>query len=113
MSYILASGFRQVGKVNSVIINDQYFTVEYVDNLMIEGEVCEGGCWLSKRVIRLSTDLLNCSERHDRVLRHEIYHALIGLSGLTELMPDNVEEALCVMLESASYLLNMEQRDAE
>lgn len=115
MNYILAQEALPLGieRVRCVVVNDQEFSVEYVDNLMIDGEVCEGGCWLSQRTIKLNTDVLSCCWRHDRVLRHEIYHALIGISGLTEVMPPNVEEALCVMLESSSYLLNMERGDAK
>ncbi len=86
---------------NSVKVNGVHFDIEYVTNLHIEGENCEGGMWLSERVIKVDDSLVG--DRLHRVLRHEVMHAYFGLSGLTELLPANVEEAICVMSETASY----------
>ncbi len=91
----------------SVIINGLHrFDIEMTPNLHIEGEKCEGGMWLSQRVIKIDSELTG--DRFERVLKHEIFHAYLGVTGLTELLPPHVEEAICIMMESCSSELYYE-----
>ena len=57
-----------------------------------------GDCDCDSRVIRIEASLEG--EQYNRVLRHEIFHMKVRLSGLKELLQDDVEEALAVLMES-------------
>tara|TARA_R110002020_G_scaffold368536_3_gene580353 strand:+ start:3942 stop:4229 length:288 start_codon:yes stop_codon:yes gene_type:complete len=85
-----------------VTILGQRFTVEHVQNLLVEGERCEGACYVSERVIKLDDYLRFQESRYNRVLRHELMHAALRVSGLAELMELKMEEAICVLAESVS-----------
>ena len=76
----------------------QKIKVEYVDNLVVEGERCEGGCYVSERVIKIDASLINDTGRLLRVIRHEVMHMRIGLCGLSEIL--DPKEAICVLMES-------------
>ena len=78
----------------------QHVEIKYIDNLHVDGEKCEGGCYLSERVIKLDSSLLDDPARLQRVTVHEKMHMALGVSGLSELMDSKVEEAICVMMES-------------
>lgn len=80
----------------------QRFTIEHVQNLLVEGERCEGACYVSERVIKLDDYLRFQESRYNRVLRHELMHAALRVSGLAELMDLKMEEAICVLAESVS-----------
>ena len=82
------------------IVLGQKVKIEYVDNLIVEGERCEGGCYISERVIKIDASLINDTNRLLRVIRHELMHMRIGLSGLSEIIDPKVEEAICVLMES-------------
>ena len=67
-------------------------------NLMVDGESCEGVFYLSRRAIYLEAGLPQ--DRMDRVFKHEVFHAYLGISGLSEYMGDiKLEEALCTLAE--------------
>lgn len=85
-----------------VSVMGQRFTVEHVQNLTIEGERCEGGMYLSERFIRIDDAMRYQESRYNRVLKHELMHAALGISGLTELLDEKTEEAICVLVESIS-----------
>tara|TARA_R100001463_G_scaffold2401_6_gene10164 strand:- start:668 stop:955 length:288 start_codon:yes stop_codon:yes gene_type:complete len=85
-----------------VTILGQRFTIEHVQNLLVEGERCEGACYVSERVIKLDDYLRFQESRYNRVLRHELMHAALRVSGLAELMDLKMEEAICVLAESVS-----------
>jgi hypothetical protein len=51
-----------------------------------------------KQLIRLDADLEDA--QYKRVLRHEKVHMALRLSGLVELMTDDLEEALCRLFET-------------
>jgi len=40
----------------------------------------------------------------ERVLRHELMHATLDISGLTNLIDDKLEEALCNVMESWAFI---------
>lgn len=39
-------------------------------------------------------------EMMNRTLNHEVFHALLTISGLDEMMDEKIKEALCCMMES-------------
>ncbi len=86
-------------KVTTKILGETVM-IHYVSNLFVDGEKCEGGCFLSERLIKIDSSLLDDKERLERVVRHEKMHMALGISGLTEIMDPKIEEAICVMMES-------------
>ncbi len=85
-----------------VTVLGQSFVVEHVQNLLVEGERCEGACYVSERVIKLDDYLRFQQSRYNRVLKHELMHAALRVSGISELMELKMEEAICVLAESIS-----------
>ncbi len=85
-----------------VTILGQRFTVEHVVNLFVEGEQCEGACYVSERLIKLDDYLRFQPARYKRVLKHELMHAALRVSGIAEMMDLKMEEAICVLAESIS-----------
>ena len=85
-----------------VTILGQQFTVDHVVNLMVEGERCEGACYVSERLIKLDDELRYQPARYNRVLKHELMHAALRTSGIAEMMDLKMEEAICVLVESIS-----------
>lgn len=80
----------------------QTFTIDHVVNLLVEGERCEGACYVSERLIKLDDELRYQPARYNRVLKHELMHAALRASGLAEMMELKMEEAICVLAESIS-----------
>ena len=85
-----------------VTVLGQSFTVTHVPNLLVEGDQCEGACYVSERIIKLDDELRFQPERYNRVLKHELMHAVLRMSGLAEMMELKMEEAICVLVESLS-----------
>lgn len=85
-----------------VNILGQRFTVEHCINLLVEGEQCEGACYVSERVIKIEDYLRFQPSRYKRVLKHELMHAALRVSGIAEMMDLKMEEAVCVLAESIS-----------
>ncbi len=84
-----------------VKILGQWCKVNFTD-LKEEGnrnnEILYGDCNLTTRTIRVEQSLDD--EIAKRVLRHEKMHMKLGLSGLSEMLNPEQEEALCVLMES-------------
>lgn len=57
-----------------------------------------GDCDVGKRIIRIVETATD--EEYARVLRHEVCHMRMGISGLTEFMTPELEEALAVLAET-------------
>ena len=85
-----------------VTVLGQTFVVDHVTNLLVEGERCEGACYVSERIIKLDDELRFQPARYNRVLKHELMHAALRTSGIAELMDLKMEEAICVLVESIS-----------
>jgi hypothetical protein len=79
----------------------QWCHVLYVD-LKKEGaensETLYGDCDAALRVIRIEKTLDD--DMTKRVLKHEKMHMRLGLSGLSEILSSEQEEAICVLMES-------------
>lgn len=45
-------------------------------------------------------------EMYERVLTHEITHAVLSISGLSELLKSNLEEAICTSMENLITLMS-------
>lgn len=69
--------------------------IKLVPNLRDEGEECFG--LFDSGVIKLCS-----TKKHNIVatLMHEKVHAVLAFSGLTEMLTPQLEEAICVALES-------------
>ena len=85
-----------------VTVLGQTFVIDHVPNLLVEGERCEGACYVSERLIKLDDELRFQPARYNRVLKHELMHAALRTSGIAELMDLKMEEAICVLVESIS-----------
>jgi hypothetical protein len=83
-----------------VVVLGQRYTVEHVPNLFVEGEQCEGACYVSERIIKIDDYLRFQEARYNRVLKHELMHAYLRTSGLAEMMELKMEEAICVLAEN-------------
>ncbi len=84
----------------SVNVMGQKFKIKYLSPDEIE-ENCEGVTFLSRREIHLDNSLP--LEQLRRVLIHEITHAILGVSGISEKLNAQVEESIAVAMESALY----------
>ena len=62
-----------------------------------DGTVCHGMCEVNDRRISIEAGLNNSV--YSRVLRHEVFHMKMGLSGLSEMLTDEQEEALAIIAE--------------
>ena len=84
-----------------VKILGQWCAVKFMD-LKEEGqrnnETLYGDCDLATRTIRVEQSLDD--DLAKRVLKHEKMHMKLGLSGLSELLTLEQEEAICVLMES-------------
>lgn len=75
-------------------------SIIYVQNLMVEGDKCEGACYLSERLIKIEEDLKADYERLQRVIKHELMHMKLGISGISQMMDLRMEEAICTLMET-------------
>ncbi len=73
----------------------QWVTLEHTD---LQSEELWGDCDVAKRHIRIKVDATD--DEYNRVLRHEVCHMRLGISGLSELMTPELEEALAVLAET-------------
>lgn len=83
-------------RVNSITILGQKIKVEYIKGL-VKKESIWGDADPFKKKIRLEDSLKG--KEYERVLRHEKMHMILGLSGITNLLPLEVEEAICTLIE--------------
>jgi len=74
--------------------------IDMVSDLHVEGEKCEGVFYLSDRRICLENSFLDNPAKLTRVRKHEVMHAFLGISGLSDIIGDiKLEEAICVLSE--------------
>jgi hypothetical protein len=92
-----------------VTVLGQEVRIEHVVNLLVEGERCEGGCYVSERLIKISDEYRGDEGRYNRILIHEMVHMILGISGVSEMMTLPTEEAVCVVMESAG--INFDEVD--
>ena len=71
------------------------FLVEWAD--LASNTLGDCDCFVQR--IRLSTRLLEDKEKARQVLRHEIVHAIMGVSGWGKALDDEQEEGLVTMFE--------------
>ena len=86
-------------KHDRVKVLGQWVRVEHKD-LSVDAapdENLHGDCNVERRLIRLDQSLEGAD--YKRVLRHEKMHMKLGLSGLSELLTPEQEEAICVLSE--------------
>ena len=77
----------------------QTVVVRYIANLKNEDNIsCWGLSHTNERYIEIDKGLSKAASA--RVLRHEIFHMKLGISGLSELLPEGLEEALAVLAET-------------
>jgi hypothetical protein len=62
------------------------------------GETLYGDCDSATRIIRIEKS--SDDELCKRILKHEKMHMKLGLSGLTEILTSEQEEAICVLAET-------------
>ena len=84
-----------------VSVLGQEVRIEHVPNLLVGDERCEGGCYISERLIKISDEHREDEGRYNRILVHEMVHMILGISGVSEMMTLPIEEAVCVVMESA------------
>ena len=82
----------------SVKVLGQKFKIKYLPPDEME-ENCEGVVYTSRREIHLDNSLP--LEQLRRVLIHEIMHAILSISGISEKLSYTVEESIAVAMESA------------
>ena len=92
-----------------VTVLGQEVRIEHVPNLLVADERCEGGCYISERLIKISDEHRADEVRYNRILVHEMVHMILGISGVSEMMTLPVEEAVCVVMESAG--INFDPKD--
>lgn len=73
----------------------QWVKVEHVD--LVKEDIHGDACAVT-RVIRIETTLEG--DHYGRIMKHETEHMRLRLSGLAELMTDELEEALACLAES-------------
>jgi hypothetical protein len=92
-----------------VTVLGQEVRIEHVPNLLVGDERCEGGCYISERLIKISDEHREDELRYNRILVHEMVHMILGISGVSEMLTLPVEEAICVVMESAG--INFDSKD--
>lgn len=81
-----------------ISILGQTFKIETVENMKdTDGSELLGLMTGHQRSIKLSSNLTDANR--DEVLLHEIIHAVLYISGVSNLLKDNIEESIVVALE--------------
>lgn len=76
----------------------QWIKILHCDLTNEDSEECLlGDCDVDKRVIRIEESLSD--QEYKRVLRHEMFHMKVGLSGLREQLDEELEESLATLME--------------
>ena len=86
----------RVKRPSRVKVLGQWVTVEEVD--LSEEDGLWGDSNTGKRHIRIKEGTTDVE--YQRVLRHEIFHLRLGISGLSELLTAEQAEALAVLAET-------------
>lgn len=58
-----------------------------------------GYCDLDNREIHVSTENIQSQEEFNRVLLHEVTHAILGMSGINQVFSKDVEEGIAMAME--------------
>ena len=72
------------------------FTIVYAN---LEKDGVYGDCEPLSQTIRIDNTIP--IDHQQKVLAHELTHAALRISGLNELVDDKIEEAICVLMETA------------
>ena len=81
-------------KPQRIQVLGEWFKIEHTD-LIPEG-LC-GDCDVDNKVIRIEQSLEG--KTFKETLIHEKFHAMLTLSGLSQFLSDELEEALCRLIE--------------
>lgn len=65
-----------------------------------DGEELSGDCDVNHRRLRISTTENETEEQAESTLLHETIHGILGVSGVSALLEDKVEEAIVLALEN-------------
>lgn len=82
------------------------FRVELVAGLEDEGEKVDGLTLVDKRIIRICAD--QDYRRRWTTLYHEFIHAVLGITGVSSVIPEEVEEIIAQSSEHANEMLMRE-----
>ena len=90
---------KKARKTKKIKVLGQTVTLNHIEGLKNEDSLkCWGLCLVQERAIFLDASLTG--EAHSRVLKHELFHMKAGISGITELLSEELEEALAVLAET-------------
>ena len=91
----------QARRPKSVCVLGQDFSIEYKPKVVVgDNDECYGLTHVKDFTIQISSTENKTPEQMEATLLHEVIHAVLGVSGLTELIDDKTEEALVVSLEN-------------
>ena len=91
----------QKKRLEEINILGDIFKIEYPAKIKgDEGENTYGETYGVKRLIRISTQQNKTDDMMERTLLHEVIHAILHISGHSELLEDKEEESLVVLLEN-------------
>lgn len=77
----------------------QAWSIEFWNHIIDEdGDILQGDTDETTRVIRISTAYPKI--RQKSTLVHEILHAILRVSGIKQLIKDDIEEALVIAIEN-------------
>jgi len=85
-----------MGRQSRVRVLGQYFKIIYED---LTAENIDGDTDINKRLIRIDSCITD-PEHIRRIIAHEKFHAKLAVSGISELLGEEVEEALAILAES-------------
>ncbi len=91
----------------TVVVLGQKFKLKYIHPDDLEDN-CLGITETHKREISLDSTLP--ADQMRRVLIHELTHAILGVSGISEKLNPQVEEAICVAFESGLFAYKVVNR---
>lgn len=75
------------------------FRIEYVYDLKDDGDTLFGDTDVDEKIIKICTKRCITSAQLESTLMHEAIHAVLGVSGMAQLLKGDQEEALVIALE--------------
>jgi len=85
------------GELHSLDIGGVPFNIRFQDQLFVEGDECDGVCHGAREEIEISSRM--AGHRQARTLFHEIIHACFVTGGISQILKEDVEEAIVQCLE--------------
>jgi len=85
---------------NKINISGIPFKVRVEHIPLEDGDTLLGKCETDKRLITISEALPDETDQVYRVVLHEALHAILGVSGISTLLHNDIEEALVLCLEA-------------